>query len=436
MAKPIVAIAGRPNVGKSTLFNRIVGAPLAIVEDLPGTTRDRVYGDAEWRGEGFTVVDTGGLELEEGQEMARLVRAQVDLALAEADLILFLVDCRDGVTLPDQDIAENLRRTAKPVLLVAAKADNARLRVEAAQFYELGLGQPHPVSAIQGTGVGDLLDEVVAHLPPETPEEAPGLRVALVGRPNVGKSMLLNAILGQERAIVSERPGTTRDALDSLYQQDGQTILFIDTAGVRRRGRIEGGVERYSVLRALRAMGRADLVVLLMDATEFLVAQDLHVAGYAFEAFKGTVLVVNKWDLAPSLGLTTKECTQAIRERMKFLDFAPIVFTSALTGEGVDELLSNIEAVGRERWRQVPPEELREVFHQALVAQPPPRHGTKQLRLYRVAQTGTNPPTFTFAANEAALVHFSYRRYWENRLRRAFGFAGTPLRLVFEERPS
>ncbi|MFH1485754.1 MAG: ribosome biogenesis GTPase Der, partial [Chloroflexota bacterium] len=330
----VVAIVGRPNVGKSTLFNRLVGRRQAIVEDIPGTTRDRVYADVRWGDQSLVLIDTGGMEPNPGSDIARRVRAQVQLAVEEAEVIIFMVDVRDGATVTDLDIAEALRRSGKPVVLAVNKADNERRHADVAQFYELAMGDPIPVSAYHGTGIGDLMSAVVLPMSPMPPrEEEALLRTAIVGRPNVGKSMLLNAILGEDRVIVSETPGTTRDTIDTTFEYSGESMVLVDTAGIRRRGRIEGGVEQYSVLRAMQAVSRADVALLVLDAGELVTAQDTHIAGYIVQACKGVVVVVNKWDLVRDLGLDAGKCAEEIRYKLKFISYAPIVYVSALLGE-------------------------------------------------------------------------------------------------------
>lgn len=442
--KPLVAIVGRPNVGKSTLFNRIVGQPVAIVEDKPGTTRDRLYADAEWAGRTFTLVDTGGLDPTSSDDYAVRIRAQVELAIAEADAILFLVDVREGITATDIEIAELLRRTAKPVFLVANKADNQRRRLEAVEFYRLGLGDPVPVSALHGTGIGDLLDMVLERLPAiklEEPETA--VRIAIIGRPNVGKSSLLNALLGQERAIVSEQPGTTRDAIDTLLEKDGQRFLLIDTAGIRKRGRVEPGIEQYSVLRALRAIGRADVAVLLVDASEGVTAQDTHIAGYVAESFKGLIIAVNKWDLIRAQAKRYRishgpdyrqEYEAFVRNQFNFVDYAPVLFISAKTGLRVSQVLSTALQIKGERQKRVPTGILNQAIQEAILRHGPPSEGRRQLKIFYVTQADVEPPTMVFFVNDPGLMHFSYQRYLENTVRERFGFMGTPIKFVFRKR--
>ena len=436
MTRPIVAIVGRPNVGKSTLFNRLVGERLAIIEDLPGTTRDRVYADISWRDHELTLIDTGGLEPRPESSLRQKVKDQAEAAIEEAEVIIFMVDVLEGVTIPDSEVAEALRRSQKPILLAVNKADNDQRRHQAFQFHELGIGEPIAISAYHGTGVSDLLDEVTARLPLPTPlEEEPGmLKIAIVGRPNVGKSMLLNAILGQERAIVSETPGTTRDAIDTVFKYDGESVLFIDTAGIRRRGRVEGGIERYSVMRSLRAISRADVAILVTEAAEVITAQDAHIAGYIHQALKGMVLAVNKWDLASELEIDAAACTTEILQRLKFFPGIPILFVSALFGSGVDQVLPAAKNISLDRQKRLPTALLNEEIGRILAAHSPPSVRGRQLKVSYVTQAEVNPPTFVFFVNDPKLLHFSYQRYLENKLREAFGFSGIPLKLVFKRK--
>lgn len=431
--KPIVAIVGRQNVGKSTLLNRLAGRRIAIVEDLPGTTRDRVVADVTWQDNVFTLVDTGGLVKDPDTSVGQGVREQVELAVAEADAIIFLVDVRDGVMPPDLEVADLVRRAGKPVVLAANKADNDRLETHAVEFHELGLGEPLPVSAHHARGTAELLDRLGAILPPLEVEVEPDImKVAIVGRPNVGKSMLLNALLGSERAIVDDAPGTTRDAIDTLLDFMGENVLLIDTAGIRRRGRLGVGIERYSVMRALRAIDRADVALLVMDATELPVAQDMHIAGYVLQAVKGIILVVNKWDLIADKNKA--EWDRYLKSQLKFMAYAPVLYTSAQFGQGVDEVLPQARQVYQERLKRLTTSEVNSVVQEAVAAHILPRKGRKQLNVLHVTQAEVSPPTFVFFVNDARIVHFSYRRYLENKLRQAFGFTGTPLRLVFRTR--
>jgi GTP-binding protein len=438
MGIPIVAIVGRPNVGKSTLFNRLLGRQLAIVEDLPGTTRDRLYADTEWRQVPLTLVDTGGLQPRGESDLMSLVRFQVEEAVREADAIILLVDVTSGIAPPDYEIAELLRRSSKPVVLAVNKADNPRRRGEAALFYELGLGEPIPISAYHGLGISDLMEQVLPHLPatpePQVPKEV--VRLAIVGRPNVGKSSLLNALLGQERAIVSETPGTTRDAIDTHLTWQGQDFLLIDTAGLRRRGRVGTGAEYYGTIRALRAIQRADLAVLILDAGEGIAAQDIHIAGYLHEARKGAIAVVNKWDLIPKgerreAAVSWERC---LRERFRFMAYLPFLFVSARFGTGVKRVLPLALRIAAERRRRVPTGALNQAVQRIVAAHQPPSKGRRQLKVLYATQADTAPPTFVFFVNDKDLVHFSYHRYLENRLRETFGFAMTPLKLVFKNR--
>jgi GTP-binding protein len=436
VTRPIVAIVGRPNVGKSTLFNRLVGERRAIVEDLPGTTRDRVYADIVWDDREITVIDTGGLEPRPEAGLWQKVKDQAEIAIEEADAIVFIVDVLEGATVTDSEVAEALRRSQKPVVLAVNKADNDRRRTQAFAFHELGIGEPFAISAHHGTGVSDLMDEVSAMLPsPELSVAESGmLKVAIVGRPNVGKSMLLNAILGQERAIVSEIPGTTRDATDTVFEHGGESVVFIDTAGIRRRGRIEGGVERYSVMRSLRAIARADVIVLVTEAGDVITAQDAHIAGYIQQAYKGMVVVVNKWDLAAELERDAVRNALEIESRLKFFPSVPILFVSALVGTGVDGILPTAKDVAQQRERRIATAELNDEIGRIIAAHSPPSVRGKRLKISYVTQAEASPPTFVFFVNDPSLLHFSYQRYLENRLRAAFGFSSVPLKLIFKRK--
>jgi len=446
--KPIVALVGRPNVGKSTLFNRLIGQRRAIVEDLPGTTRDRIYGDAEWTGASFVVVDTGGIEpLKErsGRQVAvsydplaaaskgfvAEIRSQAELAIEEADVIVFLVDAKEGLTAADEEVAAMLRETDKPVILAANKADNAERRMNALEFYALGLGDPHPISAYHGTGTGDLLDVVVSHLPQSDggDEEEDALRIAIVGRPNVGKSSLLNALLGQERAIVSDIAGTTRDAVDTYLTWEGKKVVLVDSAGIRRRGRIERGIEKYSVMRALRAIGRADVVLLVLDATEGVTAQDAHIGGYILEEGRSLILVVNKWDDIEKDTHTMAEYNRKLREELKFLDYVPVLYVSALTRQRVNQIIPTALRVKQEREMRLSTGELNRLLQDAVAANPPKTFKGRRARFYYVTQADMNPPTFVFFVNDPRSVHFTYMRYLENKIRERYPYEGTPIRL-------
>ncbi|MDP3064121.1 MAG: ribosome biogenesis GTPase Der [Chloroflexota bacterium] len=436
MPKPVVAIVGRPNVGKSSLFNRIVGRREAIVADEPGTTRDRVVAEVTWEGRSFVLMDTGGLEPHPQDPLRHLVKEQVELAAEEADVIIFLLDAVDGVAPMDEEIADWLRRKDKRLVVAANKVDNLARSLSAADTYRLGLGEPFFVSAYHNTGIYDLLDQVTKLLPeaePEPPAQEGLARLAIIGRPNVGKSLLLNTILGQPRSIVSEEPGTTRDAIDTRFTYKGQSLALVDTAGIRRRGSVQPGVEHYSVLRAFQAIERADVVLLVMDATELATGQDSHIAGLAWEAHRGVVLVVNKWDLAAERNLNPEEATAQIRRVLHFMSYAPIRFTSALLDQGVSEALETALALHQERSRRVPNDELQRVVRQVMAEHPPVSQRGRHLDIKRIAQEGINPPLFVFVVNDPLLVHFSYQRYLENSLREAFRFNHTHLRLVFRK---
>ncbi|MGQ9491856.1 MAG: ribosome biogenesis GTPase Der [Anaerolineae bacterium] len=450
---PVVALVGRPNVGKSTLFNRLTGERRAIVEDEPGTTRDRLYGQAEWSGCNFIVVDTGGLDIAltekapskgdqpvalsaSSRDYARAIRQQAEIAIAEADVVVLLVDARDGLTSADRDVAEILRRSGRPVVLAVNKADNEARRQAALEFYELDLGEPYPISALHGTGTGDLLDAIVADLPIIEEEEAGDtVRVAIVGRPNVGKSSLLNALLQEERAIVSPLPGTTRDAIDTELTWEGQRITLIDTAGIRRRGRVEAGVEKYSVLRALNAIQRADVVLLVVDATAGITAQDTHVAGFVLEAYKSVAVIVNKWDAVPNKDEhTMQQFTAEIRQKLRFIDYVPVLFVSALTRQRISKVLPLAMSLAVQRQLRVPTAELNRLLREAMAAHPAPSRRGKPLKLLYATQAEVAPPTFVLFVNDPELVHFSYVRFLENRIREAHPFTGTPLRFYFRKR--
>jgi GTP-binding protein len=434
--KPVVAIVGRPNVGKSTLFNRLVGRSVAIVSKMSGTTRDRVTTETEWGDHLFILVDTGGLEVFPETELWRQVRDQIETAIADADVIVMVVDVTQGVTPDDIDVAVLLRPTERKVVLAANKSDTEARGSGAAEFYELGLGEPYPISAYHNIGLDDVMAEVIANFPDESafPEQEADLRLAIVGRPNVGKSMMLNKITGQQRSIVSDVPGTTRDTIDTLITHNDMSILLIDTAGIRRRGKVGTGVEKYSVVRAIRAIDRADIAVLLLDAAEIATAQDTHIASQILDSYKGIVLAVNKWDLASELGSTRDDATAVVRDRFKFASFAPIRFTSAMTGMGLAEVLDTALSVYRQWTKGLPRYDLRRTVMNAIAEHPPVAHKGRSVKIYSVAQEQTGPPSFTFYVNKADTVHFSYQRYLENRLREAYDFRGSPLRMRFKSR--
>jgi GTPase len=435
LAKPIVVIVGRQNVGKSTLLNRIAGKEIAIVEDFPGTTRDRIFADAEWTGVDFTLVDTGGLELQDQSDMAREVRKQAEAAIKEADVIVFLTEVTEGLMPADHDIADILRRSQKPVILAVNKVDSEKQRPEAAEFYKLGFGDNIPLSAHHGRGVAELLDKIVSVLPPQVDSgestEA-GIRVAIAGRPHVGKSLLLNSLLGKERTIVGNKPGTTRDAIDTVFDFNGQNVILIDTAGIRRRGKVEKGIEWFSVLRSMRAIDRADMALLVVDATEPLTDQDTHIAGYIEKAGKGIIILVNKWDMVTEKNKTVYN--EYIGSRLKFASYAPILYISAKLGQGTNKIMPLVEQIYQERAMKIPDEEINNLVKEAVAAHNLPHVGNKVLSISSVKQSGINPPTFQFMVNDTRLIHFSYERFLENRLREIYGFNGTPIRLVFKTR--
>ena len=435
IGKPVVAIVGRPNVGKSTLFNRLVGTRQAITEDVPGTTRDRLYGEVEYRDQTFALVDTGGLEPDATEGYSALIRQQVETAVGEADVLLFVVDAPSGLTATDLEIAEVLRRTTKPVILVANKVDNEARAETTIEFFELGLGEPMPVSAYHGLGAREVLEQVSVLLP-DTPQEAPAdtLKLAVVGRPNVGKSALINAILGQDRVIVSQEAGTTRDAIDTPFVYRDKPLVLIDTAGIRRRGRVERGVEKYSVMRARQAIERCDIAVLVMDAEQGVAAQDLHVAGYVDEATKGMIVAVNKWDLMEDSQESRDAFAKRVLRRLRFTPWAPLAFVSAKEELNVEGLLELAVEIGETRSMRIPTSEVNSVLREAVAANPPPSPGRRHMRIKYGTQASVRPPTFVFFANDASLLHFSYRRYLENVLRKRFGFEGTAIKLEFRSR--
>ncbi len=454
MRKPLVALVGRPNVGKSTLFNRLAGERLAVVDDVPGTTRDRLVAEVEWNGVSFDLVDTGGIEAGGRRADARPlasdsaafiseIRAQSQLAIGEADVVVFMTDMSTGVTATDTQVADMLRRAHKrlpgrkrpPLLLAVNKCDNAARRADTQQFFELGLGEPHPIAALHGVGSGDLLDAIVAQLPPAlAAAEDDAVAIAIVGRPNVGKSSLLNNLLGQERVIVSPLAGTTRDAIDTRLTYHGTDITLIDTAGIRRRGKIVPGVEKYSVLRALKAIDRAEVVLLLVDASEPFTAQDAHIAGMVLDKARSAIVVVNKWDAIPKDSYTMDMYRTMIREALQFLDYVPMLFVSALTGQRVNKTLSLALKVHAERHRRAPTAELNKVVRAALGQHAPPSRSGKRLRNFYATQVATAPPVILIHVNDRKLLHFSYTRFLENQIRARFKFTGTPLRLAFRER--
>ncbi|MBF7082011.1 ribosome biogenesis GTPase Der [Desulfallas sp. Bu1-1] len=436
MGRPIVAIVGRPNVGKSTLFNRIVGGQVAIVEDVPGVTRDRLYQDAEWSGRKFTLVDTGGLDYREDGEIVSHVRKQAEIAIAEADLVLFVVDARAGLTGTDEDVARVLRRSDKPILLVANKVEHFDRVHELYEFFGLGLGDPVPVSAAQGMNTGELLDLIVQKLPPaaEEDEDDDVVKIAVIGRPNVGKSSLVNAILGEQRVIVSDVPGTTRDAIDTCITRRDKKYLIIDTAGIRRRSKIDLPTEKYSVIRSLRAVDRSDVVLVLIDAVEKLTEQDKRIAGYAHEKGRGSILVVNKWDLVEKDDRTANRYIEELRDGLGFMQYAPVLFVSALTGQRVQRVLELVDYVSEQQNMRISTANLNDLIRECVLHNPPPQEKGRRMKIFYATQAGVKPPTFFLFVNEPELMHFSYLRYLENQLRSAYGFEGTPIRILTRRR--
>jgi len=448
MPKPVVALVGRPNVGKSTLFNRLAGERLAIVDDTPGTTRDRIVAEADWNGHPFDVIDTGGIDPSHGgktplsvdsADFIEEIRQQALMAVNYAETVLFITDGGAGVTPPDREVAEILRRFQKtvngkpwpPIFVVVNKCETAKMRAQAAEFFELGLGDPYPVSAIHGTGTGDLLDDVVASFPAEMEsEEDDSVKIAISGKPNAGKSSLLNKLVGKERSIVSPIPGTTRDAVDTRIEVDGVPVTLIDTAGIRRRGKIERGVEKYSVLRALKAIERADVVLLMIDAAEGITAQDTHIAGFILDAWKSVVVLVNKWDTIVKDNETMEAYTRHVRTELNFMDYVPILYISAKTGQRVDQVLPLALRVQEERMARITTAMLNRVLRDAQDAHPTPTHAGRQLKIYYGSQVRVDPPTFVLQVNDPKLFHFTYLRYLENKFRETYGFIGTPLKII------
>jgi GTPase len=450
--KPLVALVGRPNVGKSTLFNRLVGERLAVTDPIPGTTRDRLQAESDWRGITFNVVDTGGIEvyqpkgsrdtspLAEGSiAFVTQIKTQAIQAVEQSDVIILLVDSVHGVTAADEEIAEILRRTQKPILIAANKVDNHAKRDETIEFYSMGLGEVYPISAYHGLGVGDLLDGVVeafAQIPDEIGDDDDSeiLKISIIGRPNVGKSSLLNLLLGEERVIVSPIAGTTRDAIDTEIIWHGETVKLVDTAGIRRRGKIEPGVEKFSVLRTMRALERSDVALLLIDAEDGITEQDQHIAGYITDTFRSVVIIVNKWDAIEKDNDTMNRFMDDIRAKFDFLPEPPVLFISALTGQRVHQVLETAHRVWQARFQRIPTAELNRLLRAALQKHPPPAKGTKRLKIFFMSQVTVNPPVFLFHVNDTRLVHFTYKRFLENQIRAEFPFEGTPIRLSFRPR--
>ncbi|MEN8097870.1 MAG: ribosome biogenesis GTPase Der [Chloroflexota bacterium] len=446
MRKPMVALVGRPNVGKSTLFNRIIGRRVAVVSEVPGTTRDRIHADAEWAGREFIVVDTGGIEVVAGyhtdpisEDSARflpMILSQASTAIDAADLVVFLVDAKSGLTAADQEVAEILRRSTKPVIVAANKAESESAQSQSVEFYVLGLGEVIPVSALHGVGTGDLMDKIIEALPQWESEEdeVDTISIAIVGRPNVGKSSLLNAFLGHERSIVSPISGTTRDAIDTEVVYHDRHVTLIDTAGIRRRGKIDRGIEKYSVLRALQAINRADVALLILDAVEGITAQDEHVAGFILEEGTSVVVVANKWDAVQKDSYTMLEYSKTIRHELRFMDYVPLVFTSALTGKRVPQVLETAFEVYDARFQRVNTGQLNRLLRNALASHAPPSRWGRRLKIYYATQAAVDPPTFVLFVNDPKLAHFSYRRYLENVIREQYPFKGTPLVVRYRAR--
>ncbi len=433
MPKPIVAIVGRPNVGKSTLFNRIAEERISIVEDTPGVTRDRIYAEAEWIGKNFTLIDTGGLEPDSEDIILKQMYAQAQIAIETADVILFVVDVKSGVTDTDMQVANILRKSKKPILLVVNKVDDLRkYGMDIYEFYQLGVGEPFAVSAGQVTGLGDLLDEVVNNFPVDADfsEEDDVIKIAIIGKPNVGKSSLINKILGENRVIVSDIAGTTRDAIDSPYEKDGQKYVLIDTAGMRKKSKIKENIEKYSIIRAVAAVERADVCVLMIDATEGITDQDTKVAGIAHEAGKPTIIVINKWDLIEKDNKTMNNFTKEIEKEFKYMSYAPKMFISAVTGQRVHKLFETINFCSQNSTRRISTGMLNDVLIEAMALNQPPTDKGRALKIYYMTQVSVKPPTFILFVNDVQLLHFSYRRYIENQLRDAFGFDGTPIHFI------
>ena len=436
MSRPLVAIVGRPNVGKSMLFNRLAGKRLSIVEDTPGVTRDRIYGDASWLEHEFVLVDTGGIEPIKDDIISTQMRRQAQLAIDTADVIVFLVDGREGVTAADEDVADMLRRSNKPVVLGVNKVDHPKFEDAIYDFYSLGIGNPITISGEQGLGLGDLLDEVVSFFPEtESEETAEATRIAIVGKPNVGKSSLVNALLGYERTIVSEIAGTTRDAVDTPFDYEGQPYILVDTAGIRRKRAIdEATIERYSVIRSLGAIRRADVVLIVLDANEGMSEQDVRIAGYVHEEGKASVVIVNKWDLIEKDTHTMNQFKEKLYADLAFMDYVPILFISAKTGQRVNKILGLVQHAYEQNCLRVSTGTLNDIVNEAITITEPPSDKGRRLKIYYATQVSTKPPTFVLFVNEPALMHFSYKRYLENYLRKSFSLDATPIRLIVRQR--
>ena len=437
MSKPIVAIIGKPNVGKSTFFNYVVGKRISIVEDTPGVTRDRVYADANWRGRNFTLVDTGGIEPESDDIILSQMRRQADMAIEIADVILFVTDIKQGVTATDQDIALMLKKSKKPIILVCNKSDTfGKIPDELYEFYNLGVGEPFAVSSVNAKGIGDVLDAIYDNLPPQTDDENDSdvIKVAIIGKPNVGKSSLVNKILGEKRVIVSDIAGTTRDAIDSEFQNEFGKYVFIDTAGIRRKSKVNDNIEKYSVMRSLLAVERADVCILMLDAKEGVTAQDAKIAGEAHEAGKGVIIVVNKWDEVEKDNQTMENYKKDVYNKLSYLSYAPIMFISAKTGQRVNKLYEMINMVASQNALRVSTSVINEVLREPVTIVQPPTDKGKRLKIFYMTQATTKPPTFVVFVNDKELFHFSYERYLMNQIRKEFGLTGTPIRMIVREK--
>ena len=437
MSKPIVAIVGRPNVGKSTLFNALAGEKISIVEDTPGVTRDRLYADANWLDRTFTIVDTGGIEPDSGDVILSQMREQAQIALMSADVVIFLVDVRQGLVDADSKVADMLRKSRKPVMLVVNKVDDfEKMMPDIYEFYQLGIGDPHPISASSKRGLGDMLDALVELLPDKQAgeEEDERVKVAIIGKPNVGKSSLVNKLVGKDRVIVSDIAGTTRDAIDTVVRHDGEEYVFIDTAGIRRKSKVKETLERYSVIRAVSACDRADVVIVMIDATEGVTEQDAKIAGIAHENGKGLLIAVNKWDAIEKDDKTMYKFRDEVKRVLSFVPYAKIVYISAKTGKRLDNLFDEIDAITAERNKRIATGVLNEIIMEAVAMNEPPTDKGRRLKVLYASQVSVGPPTFVLFVNDKKLLHFSYRRYLENQIRAAFGFEGTPIRFVIRER--
>ena len=430
MTQGTIAIVGRPNVGKSTLFNRLIGQRKSIVDDTPGVTRDRIYGEVEWLTKNYRIIDTGGIQIED-QPFAQEINMQVEIAIEEADVILFITSCKEGVMNDDLAIAKKLLKSKKPILLVVNKVDNEKLLLDAYEFYALGLGEPHCISSTHGIGIGDILDKIVEVMPEKKLTPYEGMTsFCVIGRPNVGKSSLVNAILKEDRVIVSNVEGTTRDAIDTPFKYNGQEYIIIDTAGIRKKGKIYENIEKYSILRALSAIDRSNVVLFVIDGSEGIREQDKHVAGLAHEAGKGIIIVYNKWDAVEKDEKTMNKIEKEIRAQFVYLDYAPIAFTSALTSQKVNQLIPLIDQVHENCTLRIQTNILNDVILDAQMMNPAKPHNGKQLKIYYSSQVGVEPPTFVLFVNDPELLHFSYKRYIENKIREAFGFEGTPIHII------